>query len=199
MIVASEHNADFDTIYSDYNGNITNANISGSAAISDSKLAQVTTAGKVSGAALTSLSSVPSGAGLIPVANIDTGTTANKIVILNGSAQLPAVSGVNLTGVTISAALGTWASKSIDTSYQAATDGFVVFYCTDVGNGDSFNICTDSSNPPTTVRGNMGTSSGTTAFSAQLFTPVKKSDYYKVVTVSGTASSYGMYFIPLGT
>lgn len=37
-IVASEHNTNYDTIYNDYNGNITNANISGSAAIAASKL-----------------------------------------------------------------------------------------------------------------------------------------------------------------
>lgn len=37
-IQASEHNANFDTIYNDYNSNITNVNISGSAAIANSKL-----------------------------------------------------------------------------------------------------------------------------------------------------------------
>ena len=37
-IVASEHNSNFDIIYADYNGNITDANISASASISYSKL-----------------------------------------------------------------------------------------------------------------------------------------------------------------
>ena len=69
-IIASEHNSNDDTIYNDYNGNITNANISGSAAISDSKLAQITTASKVAGDALTLLANIPSGAGIIPIANI---------------------------------------------------------------------------------------------------------------------------------
>ena len=46
-IIASEHNANFDTIYNDYNGNITNANIASNASITDTKLAQITTAGKV--------------------------------------------------------------------------------------------------------------------------------------------------------
>lgn len=100
VIVASQHNANFSTIYSDYNGNIDNTNISASAAIADSKLAQITTAGKVSGAALTVLTDIPLGAGAIPVANIDTGTTANKIVILDGSAKLPAVDGSALTNIT---------------------------------------------------------------------------------------------------
>ena len=59
-IVAAEHNTNFDTLYNDYNGNITNANVASGAAIVDTKLAQITTANKVSGAALTSLGSIPS-------------------------------------------------------------------------------------------------------------------------------------------
>lgn len=70
VIVASQHNSNFSTIYSDYNGNIQDANIASNAAISDNKLAQITSAGKVSGAALTSLASIPPGAGVIPSANI---------------------------------------------------------------------------------------------------------------------------------
>ena len=46
-IIASEHNTNFDTLYSEINGNIDNANIKASAAIVDSKLAQITTASKV--------------------------------------------------------------------------------------------------------------------------------------------------------
>ena len=37
-IIASEHNNNYDTIYNDYNGNITNVNIAGNAAIAESKL-----------------------------------------------------------------------------------------------------------------------------------------------------------------
>lgn len=52
VIVASEHNDCFDTIYNDYNGNITNANVSASAAIVDTKLATIATASKVNLTAL---------------------------------------------------------------------------------------------------------------------------------------------------
>jgi len=55
------------------NGAITNLGISASAAIADSKLAPIASAGKVSGSALTGLASVPSGAGALPVANGGTG------------------------------------------------------------------------------------------------------------------------------
>jgi hypothetical protein len=90
-IVASEHNTNFDTLYNLVNGNIDNANIKASAGIVDSKLAQLTTAGKVSGVALTSLASIPSGAGVIPIANLATGTPAgNKFVRDDGTLQLVA-------------------------------------------------------------------------------------------------------------
>ncbi len=82
-ILASEHNTNFDTLYNDYNGNITNANLSGSAGITDSNLAQITTASKVSGAALTSLSSTPSGAGVLPSAN--GGVPAGGIITWSGA------------------------------------------------------------------------------------------------------------------
>jgi starch phosphorylase len=45
-IVASEHNDNFNTIYNDYNGNITTANLAAGAAIADTQLAQISTAGK---------------------------------------------------------------------------------------------------------------------------------------------------------
>lgn len=94
VIVASQHNSNFSVISSDYNGNIDNTNlaanaaiafskvnttgqivnadINASAAITDSKLAQITTASKVSGTAITGLASIPSGAGIIPTANLPT-------------------------------------------------------------------------------------------------------------------------------
>ena len=95
IIVASQHNDNFRTIYNDYNGNITDANISGSANIADSKLAQLVTAAKVSGAALTLLTSIPSGAGVIPFANTLTnfklGTTTRDETVASGSQAITGV------------------------------------------------------------------------------------------------------------
>lgn len=82
VIVASQHNSNFSIIYSDYNGNITDANIASNAAISDSKLSQITTASKVSGAAVTLLTSLPAGAGIIPSANLPS-TTGSTVQIVN--------------------------------------------------------------------------------------------------------------------
>lgn len=83
VIVASQHNSCFSTIYNDYNGGITTANISASAGITDTQLAAITTAGKVSGSALTALSGTPSGAGVVPTANLGSGT-ANSTTYLAG-------------------------------------------------------------------------------------------------------------------
>jgi hypothetical protein len=56
VAVSADVNSDFDTIYNDYNGNITNANIAASAAIADTKLATISTGAKVNISALTATS-----------------------------------------------------------------------------------------------------------------------------------------------
>lgn len=85
---ANDVMSNLNTIVSDYNGSISNVNISGSAAIADSKLAQITTASKVSGAALTSMGSLPSGAGQIPVENLTEAMPAG-IILPYGAATAP--------------------------------------------------------------------------------------------------------------
>ena len=111
-IIASEHNANYDALYNAVNGNLDYSNLKVAANIMDTQLLQIATAGKVAGTALTSLPSIPSGAGVIPAANLQTicgltaGTSANNIVQLTAAAKLPAVDGSLLTGVT-NASLGT--------------------------------------------------------------------------------------------
>jgi len=73
--LATEVNENFDDIYDEFNGNIDNNNITAGAGIVDTKLAQITAAGKVSGAALTLLGSIPSGAGTVPDINQINGFT----------------------------------------------------------------------------------------------------------------------------
>lgn len=80
---------ELDAIASSVN-NIVNAQISSGAGVADSKLATISTPGKVSGTAITGLASVPSGAGVLPSANggctaatsaeVKTGTEAAKYV-----------------------------------------------------------------------------------------------------------------------
>ena len=57
-ITASDTNTNNANIYTEFNGSIDNANIKALAGIVDTKLAQITTAAKVSGTAITSFDSV---------------------------------------------------------------------------------------------------------------------------------------------
>lgn len=136
VIVASQHNANFSVISSDYNGNIDNTNIAPNAAIAysklniaglitngdlagsiaDSKLLTISTAGKVNASTLTSLSSTPSGAGVFPIANIATGTpTGSKYVRDDGTLQT-----ITLTSKSILTSNASYTSSA--TSYSCPGD-----------------------------------------------------------------------------
>ena len=111
VIIASQHNENFDTIMNDYDGNIDNTNISSTAGILGSKLGSLNTisagAGKIPLANITTaLVSMVSGVTSGPLATVygGSGTTANAnaasgVVVLNASSQLPAVDGSALTGL----------------------------------------------------------------------------------------------------
>jgi hypothetical protein len=91
---------------------VTNSMLAGS--IADSKLSQITTASKVSGAAITLLASLPSGAGLVPTANLGSGTP-DATTFLRGDQTyaVPAGSGAGIFALTY--------SKNLDTSVATAT------------------------------------------------------------------------------
>lgn len=91
-IIASEHNSNFDTIYNDYNGSIANVNISATAAIVATKLAQIATANKVTAGAVVG---TPWAEGHIvngfEIAHCDenaTGITTSPGLMLHGTTQV---------------------------------------------------------------------------------------------------------------
>ena len=105
----------------------------------------------------------------------------------------------DVTGV-----LGTWASKSQDTVYEAATDGFVTAYCQTNGAASRVILTgyTDSSNPPTTIRAkDAANDQGTDPNeNASIMFPVKKGDYWKVTeTETWNGGTTYIYWIPLGS
>lgn len=71
-------------------GSIVNADIDASAGIVDTKLATISTAGKVNGASLTGLASIPAGAGSIPIANLPSFQFPIGFVITLGVSTNPA-------------------------------------------------------------------------------------------------------------
>ncbi len=91
VIVASQHNADYDVIFSDYNGNIDDTNIASAAAIADTKLAQITTAGKVSSTSITGLIAAASvfPAGMIVLWSGTIATIPSGWVLCNGANSTP--------------------------------------------------------------------------------------------------------------
>ena len=170
---------------------ITDADISSGAAIQDSKLNTISTAGKVnvsaltgtiananlaqltqsalvSGAALTLLPNIPSGAGAIPVANIG-----------------------NI--------LGAWDSKTVGTTYQAATDVFVIIAGNTSTSPCGISFFTDSSSSPTTNRAKFYNNGSAVACQFTLACPVKKNDYYQASIITGTPTLLTYYVIPIGS
>lgn len=136
---ASEVNTDLNTIVTAFNGNIDNDNIAADAAIAGSKLAVITETGKLSGVAFTNLAGIPSGAGVIPSANlpeVEINLTTDVVGILpiaNGGtsastaqaaidALLPSQDGNSGKYLTTNATNASWGSiVSNFTSFKAGT------------------------------------------------------------------------------
>jgi len=121
------------------------------------------------------------------VDNYDTSTTAV-------ASKIPVTDANGMLAPFVSKVLGAWETKSVNTVYQAATDGFVLSYVS-LGEGGYLRTLTDSSDSPTTKRADQSTASGTTQFVATQTVPVKKNDYYKIES-SGSPT---IYWIPLGS
>lgn len=103
---------------------ITNAKISPTAAIADTKLAQITTAGKISGAALVLLGNIPAGAGQVPIANGGTGQSTATAAL---TALLPSQTGNSGKSLVTNGTVQSWGYPASLTIASAAT-GDLVYY-----------------------------------------------------------------------
>ena len=93
---------------------ITNTMLAGS--IADSKLLQITTASKVSGAAITLLSSVPSGAGILPTTNLGSGSPTSSNYLRGDGSWQPVTGSGSGNGTTVINY-----SKALETTTSTAT------------------------------------------------------------------------------
>ena len=96
-----------------------------------------------------------------------------------------------------SASLGSWASKSIDTIYQADTDGFVIAHGEDIDGDGYLWGYTDSNTPPTTIRIKARAADAFAKDVLNVVFPVRKNDYWKVVKED--TKNNEVYWIPLGS
>lgn len=100
---------------------------------------------------------------------------------------------------------GAWTTRSVNTTYQASSDGFIVAGLAATGAGDInvvLNGYTDSQSNPTTNRGTASVrkiGTGTTSGQQSFTMPVRKGDYYKIekVIIEGAAIET-VYYLPLG-
>lgn len=161
VIIASQHNSNFSTIYSDYNGNIDNTNIvaaagiayskltltgsivnadiNASAAIADSKLATISTTGKVNISALTVASQAQ---GDIIYASSATAWvrlgpgTSGQFLKTQGASANPVWGGVGLNFISNTAI--TTAATSGAISVTSGTTYFVNFNLSTLSGNDTF-------------------------------------------------------------
>lgn len=184
---------------------IVDADVAAGAAIEDTKLADISTAGKVNTTALTT-----------------TSQAAGDILYNNGSGYVRLAKGTALQQLRTNAAttapewatyaigtvFGAWTTQQNDVGdagvanytkdlvYLAATDGLVLLYNTDVGNSHATTILTDSSNPPTTKRADFTqTNSLSSPSIISLMCPVRKGDYWKFTA----NTTYTAYWLPIGS
>ena len=90
--------------------------------------------------------------------------------------------------------LGDYESKSSDTAYQAATDGYILAYAyTSSKTAHGVYTYVDENSSPTTERARFGSGNDNTHKGSSCV-PVKAGDYYKVTDSAVTAT---VYWIPM--
>lgn len=124
---AANLNALVTPIVTECNGKLDNTNLAADAGIVDTKLGTISTAGKVEGGALTELDEIPSGAGIIPVANLGSGTPSAATALLGDGSwgTFPAADGMVVQVVTKTSTTATSADTviALDNSKPQISEG----------------------------------------------------------------------------
>lgn len=123
--------------------------------ISNANLQALIAANLVNGSSLYGLGNIVAGAGIIPVAHLPVGTTANKVLQLNGSAQIPAVDGSQLSNLP-NQRITTQSNPTrvAGTVYTNATGKpIVVAVSVAINESSQFSACSDNTGMPSLVVG----------------------------------------------
>lgn len=148
VAVSADVNSDYDTLYNDYNGNITNANIAAAAAIADTKLATISSGGKVNISALTATSQA---AGDIMYASSASAYArlakglASQHLAMNGAATAPEWVTPTAAASAAEVKTGSESAKYVAPSTMTGHEGMVKGWISFNGTGtiaikDSYNV-----------------------------------------------------------
>lgn len=158
VIIASQHNTNFSTIYSDYNGNITDANIAPAADIEYSKLALSNSIQSTD-----ILSST-----VLATKNLGSGTANSGSFLRGDSTWQKHAWGTPTTGL------------SAGTQYGPATvDGVIYFGVEGAGSSWTATLLIDNNNPPTTQKPRCGDTVGPNQVQNGSY-PVVTGNYYQL-------------------
>ena len=141
--------------------------------------------------------------------NILPNSSVTDVKIANNAVTTDKINNSAVTASKLTGVLGSWASRSANTIYQAATDGMVVVYFRVVVGSSAMRYrilgYTDATSTPTTIR--TGGWEGQRVWSSAtlyggLMMPVKKGDYYRItrdLTGTATEETLSIFWLPLGS
>jgi len=168
---------------------VTNAKVSPTAAIVDTKLATISTAGKVSGAAITLLPNVPAGAGALPIANGGTGQIAKEDAL---NALLPTQTGNSGKSLVTNGTTHSWGQSGV-----VLPSGAVFYMITGSCPTGTTDVTATYSNKYVKINATQGTSSGTvltgTSGSHTLITSEMPAHTHSFATRDNTVAAYQSY------
>lgn len=128
------------------------------------------------------------------------GITSYKRIgsFINDSSSNITASSITNDSQWIGHTFGTASSKSVNSAYQATTDGIVYGYnyCDNTG---TLTIYSDANASPSTTIGIAACSSSTTSLYIPYSYPVKKGNYYKVSSSGTNVYGSSVNFMPMGS
>lgn len=111
------------------------------AVLADSTVIQLTSSGKLNGASLTALASIPSAAGIIPIANLASGTPdGTQYIRDDGTLADPAVEAASDAEVKTGSEAGKYVAPSTMIGHEGVVKGWINFKGDGTAINDSYNV-----------------------------------------------------------